>query len=669
MYWISIVLYIILLLIYNYKSMKRGIFLIVLFILTSCSWENIEEQSIKNAVWENQEAIKQIDTEIVDVNKTNTGGNTPSNTISQINTSTGGKIEEKTIVIPEKEKVIPEKEKEIKTENKTKETAKSIETQKETAVIAQSQNIYTKIEPETNFYEWKNYETKTVNYSKVWYVIWDRTFNSEKKYSHILTEKKCIDKYCYAKWSPATISWSIVEFRSFQKDGNYPIHIVKYDKNTQEFSYKTENEGPGATDFHEKITQNWILVETKWSIWCGGSNYTQSVNKNFADIPKEFSIWNVKFSLQKQNFKSRYYMLNTEWIARAWQNWNKFSGYSQGKYINTKNFVEELEKIIAKKKTFPVQYYLNFDEFPWVQFHYKADIKFPTGVFLTDENIQEWLVNGINLAENIMNNIGVYKALSHEDSGVINIQTDGKTVSYKDGWSLKGIFELKKYDEGKYLVYMKDKYSLESMAELCKPLVYIYGKDNTNMSLNIETPKYSEFTKLIPEFQEKNTWNFRANNNSVHFWNDSYDYLYYAVKVPNYSHNQYGWIIEGSEARKFFTEKLDFIWFNEQESNDFIEYWTPRYEAGKHYFVSFKFNEELDPYAKLNFSHEPDSLFRVLLDSYEIYNKNNFDQKYFYENAKKSFDNELLKTYNRSGKYDVFEWGWVLKTFEHTYIK
>jgi hypothetical protein len=45
------------------------------------------------------------------------------------------------------------------------------------------------------------------------------------------------------------------------------------------------------------------------------------------------------------------------------------------------------------------------------------------------------------------------------------------------------------------------------------------------------------------------------------------------------------------------------------------------------------------------------------LDSYEIYNKNNFDQKYFYENAKKSFDNELLKTYNRSGKYDVFEWG------------
>jgi hypothetical protein len=64
---------------------------------------------------------------------------------------------------------------------------------------------------------------------------------------------------------------------------------------------------------------------------------------------------------------------------------------------------------------------------------------------------------------------------------------------------------------------MKDKYSLESMAELCKPLVYIYGKDNTNMSLNIETPKYSEFTKLIPGFQEKNTWNFRANNNSVHF--------------------------------------------------------------------------------------------------------------------------------------------------------
>ena len=53
---------------------------------------------------------------------------------------------------------------------------------------------------------------------------------------------------------------------------------------------------------------------------------------------------------------------------------------------------------------------------------------------------------------------------------------------------------------------MKDKYFLQNMAEMCKPLVYIYGQENKKMSLYIQTPKNGQFTKLIPEFQKENTW-------------------------------------------------------------------------------------------------------------------------------------------------------------------
>ncbi|MGB2111253.1 MAG: hypothetical protein ACPHY8_05460 [Patescibacteria group bacterium] len=64
------------------------------------------------------------------------------------------------------------------------------------------------------------------------------------------------------------------------------------------------------------------------------------------------------------------------------------------------------------------------------------------------------------------------------------------------------------------------------------------------MSLQLDTIKDSQFTKLIPEFQKENTWNFSTKNNKIYFENESYDYLYYAIKVPNYTHNQYGWVIE-----------------------------------------------------------------------------------------------------------------------------
>ncbi|MGB2111252.1 MAG: hypothetical protein ACPHY8_05455 [Patescibacteria group bacterium] len=66
---------------------------------------------------------------------------------------------------------------------------------------------------------------------------------------------------------------------------------------------------------------------------------------------------------------------------------------------------------------------------------------------------------------------------------------------------------------------------------------------------------------------------------------------------------------------------------------DFIEYWNPKYETDKYYFVSFKFNQQLDEFVKLQFSEEPNSVFRVLLDSYQIGDKHEISSDYWYENT------------------------------------
>jgi hypothetical protein len=132
--------------------------------------------------------------------------------------------------------------------------------------------------------------------------------------------------------------------------------------------------------------------------------------------------------------------------------------------------------------------------------------------------------------------------------------------------------------------------------------------------------------------------------------------LYYSIKVPNYEFNTDGWQVKWSDIKAFFEDKLQKIGFNEKEKNDFIEYWLELYDdKNAYYFVSFKYNDEIDKYVKLNFNKTPASQFRVLLESYKLNEK--FENDYFkYENVWNKFDKYLIKKAERNSDFDVFEW-------------
>jgi hypothetical protein len=132
--------------------------------------------------------------------------------------------------------------------------------------------------------------------------------------------------------------------------------------------------------------------------------------------------------------------------------------------------------------------------------------------------------------------------------------------------------------------------------------------------------------------------------------------LYYSIKVPNYEFNTNGWQVKWSDIKAFFEDKLTKIWFNEKEKSDFIEYWLELYsDKNAYYFVSFKYNEEIDKYVKLSFNQVPASQFRVLLESFKL--DKTFENDYFkYENVWNKFDNYLIKRAERNPNFDVFEW-------------
>ena len=64
---------------------------------------------------------------------------------------------------------------------------------------------------------------------------------------------------------------------------------------------------------------------------------------------------------------------------------------------------------------------------------------------------------------------------------------------------------------------------------MCKPVVYYYSKQNENNTLTLNLKKNDYFTKLIPNFNEKNTWNFESNTGKIKVENQKYDYLYYSL--------------------------------------------------------------------------------------------------------------------------------------------
>ena len=92
---------------------------------------------------------------------------------------------------------------------------------------------------------------------------------------------------------------------------------------------------------------------------------------------------------------------------------------------------EEIEEIskdywkkeIDEKKVFPIEYYLIFDEYSGARFHYTANVKNPSGIYLSNEPLKDGTIDSKKIAEQIYDQIASYKVLSHLDQGILQIKT------------------------------------------------------------------------------------------------------------------------------------------------------------------------------------------------------------------------------------------------------
>lgn len=146
---------------------------------------------------------------------------------------------------------------------------------------------------------------------------------------------------------------------------------------------------------------------------------------------------------------------------------------------------------------------------------------------------------------------------------------------------------------------------------IAKPVLYLYPKKTTKVSVTFEHPEFLETT--YPKFTGK--WEVTADNegNLVDKDGKKYYALYWDEKKVHEVDFSEGFYVEKDDAIEFLESKLSYIGLNDYERNEFIMYWLPILEKNKKSLVYFELTEERESYNKINISPKPDSLLRVVI--------------------------------------------------------
>lgn len=205
-------------------------------------------------------------------------------------------------------------------------------------------------------------------------------------------------------------------------------------------------------------------------------------------------------------------------------------------------------------------------------------------------------------------------------------------------------------------VYFQDSYDrwieladfdLIPPVECGKPVVYLYPESPVDVDVRVHPVgglSYSE-----PDYGDG--WSITAHpDGTVVNKNDShtYPYLFWEGRGGQYIEPREYWVVQKQDVRDFLVSTLSEMNFTEKEIADFNEFWLPRMQDAPYYKIGFHGTSVMDTIAPLEFSVQPDHIFRVLMDFKEL------------EKWQPSHPPKTIPKADRSG-FDVVEWGGVLR--------
>jgi hypothetical protein len=145
-----------------------------------------------------------------------------------------------------------------------------------------------------------------------------------------------------------------------------------------------------------------------------------------------------------------------------------------------------------------------------------------------------------------------------------------------------------------------------------KPIIYLYPEKTTEVTVKLGKPE-----KLTCSYPKYTTgWNVIAEPDGTLVDTNTGRRLYslYWEGIASEKGNfKEGFVVKGDKTIEFLEEKLEILGLNEFEAEEFIVYWLPKLESNKYNYIRFATMEEINKNMPLEFSVEPDTIIRVLM--------------------------------------------------------
>ena len=176
-----------------------------------------------------------------------------------------------------------------------------------------------------------------------------------------------------------------------------------------------------------------------------------------------------------------------------------------------------------------------------------------------------------------------------------------------------------------------------------KPIIYLYPEEPTELSVSLGKPE--NVTCSYPKYNNDG-WQVIAHPNGnlkdVNTGRNLYALYWEGITDNKVDFNE-GFVVKGEDTIEFLEEKLAILGLNERESEEFIVYWLPKLQDNKYNLIRFATKDEIDLIMPLNFSKQPDTVIRVLMQFKKL-------------NKYKEIPEQNLVTPERKG-FVAVEWG------------
>lgn len=148
-----------------------------------------------------------------------------------------------------------------------------------------------------------------------------------------------------------------------------------------------------------------------------------------------------------------------------------------------------------------------------------------------------------------------------------------------------------------------------------KPIIYLYPTEETKVNVILWRSENLSYT--YPKYNLEKWRNVIAQPN----WdlldldtNRKLYALYREWKTYNKDNFDEGFVVAWKDIIPFLEEKLEILWLNEREAEEFIIYWLPQMEWNEWNLIRFETIEEQNNNMPLIIIPTPDTLIRVMMD-------------------------------------------------------